>query len=71
MAKGGKMRPGVKSTEFWLTIATVVATALSGISGICDPKTATILGTISTTVYTIARAFTKASTGVDPSPLGK
>ena len=64
------MSKGIKTSEFWATIASVVATALSGLTGICDPKTAAILGTISTTVYTIARAFTKAN-GVDPSPLNK
>lgn len=64
------MKTGIKTSEFWLTIASVLATALSGITGICDPKTAAVLGTISTTVYTIVRAFTKVSVGVDPTPLG-
>lgn len=65
------MTAGVKTTEFYVTIATVIATALSGISGICDPQTAAILTTISTTIYTISRAFVKKASGVDPSPLSK
>lgn len=65
------MKNGVQTTEFWVTIAAVIATALSGISGVCDPQTAAILTTISTTIYTISRAFVKKSSGVDPSPLGK
>jgi len=65
------MKPGIKTTEFWFTIASVVATTLSGLTGVCDPKTAAILATISTTIYNISRAFVKVSSGVDPSPLNK
>ena len=52
-------RPGVKTTEFWTTILTVIGSATAGISGLLDPKLASILMAISGVAYTISRGLAK------------
>ena len=53
------VKPGWKTTEFWVTLATSIGSVLSAIAGILPAKEAGVLATASTVIYTIARAFTK------------
>lgn len=54
-----QVKPGIKTTEFWMTILTVIASATAGLQGIVDPKIAAVLGAVSTIAYTISRGFAK------------
>jgi hypothetical protein len=53
------LKSGIKSTEFWLTVLTQVSVIASGLSGILDPKIATILTVVGTSLYTIMRTLAK------------
>jgi len=54
-----KMKPGWKTTEFWLVVANVVANIWLAVSGVISPELAAkIIGT-AVMVYTVARAIAK------------
>lgn len=52
-------KPGYKTTEFWLTVATAVAGLLQAVAGALPPAQAAILITISTGLYTLSRGLAK------------
>ena len=52
---------GVKTTEFWLTVATMIASIAAAVAGALPEKWAAIATTVSAAIYTIARAFTKSN----------
>ena len=54
-------KPGVQTSEFWLSLIAMAATAFSTISGHLNPQIAAIVGAVITAVYTIARALTKSN----------
>lgn len=54
-----KLKPGIQTTEFWLTVATgVIAVGLS-IAGQLDGTTAAAVCTLLTALQTIMRTFLK------------
>jgi len=54
------VEPGEKTTEFWLTIVSVVASVLGGISGILPPSWAAIATSLSVALYSISRGLAKS-----------
>lgn len=54
-----KMRKGVKTSEFWLTLITIVGTLIPVLQGAVSPTTWTIMSAILVGLYTIARAIVK------------
>lgn len=59
--------PGWKTTEFWLNVATQIATLWGAVSGFIPPKYAAIISTSGIAVYTVARTIIKAVTDVKAS----
>lgn len=53
-------KPGWKTTEFWLSIATQLGVVWAAIRGFVPPKTAAIVDVAGAAVYTIARTVAKA-----------
>lgn len=53
------MKPGWKTTEFWLTVATEVGVVSSAASGVLSPKYATFAATVSAAAYAVARGLAK------------
>ena len=51
------MKPGYKTSEFWLTLLANFAPMLMGA---LPPEKAAILGAVTTAVYTGSRAYAKA-----------
>jgi hypothetical protein len=62
----GKVKPGVKTTEFWLTVAVDVAALLSALTSALPPKWASAVAGISTGLYALARGWAKS--GPDGGP---
>ena len=61
------VKSGWKTTEFWMTAATALTTVIGGLKGIIPDETAAIVVAISTCIYTIARAHTKAKAPAAPA----
>ncbi len=55
------MKPGYKTTEFWLSLFTNIAPF---VLGALPPVQAAVLGAVTTGVYTASRAYAKARTAV-------
>jgi hypothetical protein len=53
-------KPGYKTTEFWLDMATKVGVLWGAVSGMIPPKYAAIIAVAGTAVYTVARTVLKA-----------
>lgn len=53
------VKPGYKTTEFWVTILTVVGSATAGLQGVVSPTVAAVLGAVSTVAYAVSRGFAK------------
>lgn len=54
------MKPGYKTTEFWLTLATNVAAILAALAGALSPEKAAICIAVSNGLYSAARGFAKS-----------
>ena len=64
LTKGVKMltkdvKPGYKTTEFWVTLLSTVASISASLADVMPPKIGFILASISTTAYAISRGFSK------------
>lgn len=57
-------KPGWKSTEFWLNVATQIGTLWGAVAGFIPPKYAAIISTAGIAVYTVARTILKAVTDI-------
>jgi len=57
-------KPGYKTTEFWLTLATVVGTFIASLSDALPPRYAALASTVATGLYAIGRG--NAKQGVKP-----
>ncbi|HET9146137.1 MAG TPA: hypothetical protein VFN81_08630 [Sphingomicrobium sp.] len=55
------VKSGWKTTEFWMTVATNVTTVIGALKGVVPDKAAAIAVAVSTCIYTVARALTKAA----------
>lgn len=53
------MKPGIKTTEFWLTVAGNVAAILLTFGEVLDPKTGSVLMAIGNGLYAISRGLAK------------
>ena len=58
-------KPSFYTTEFWLTIATNLATILMALAGVLDPQYATVVMAIANALYALSRGLAKQ--GVSPS----
>jgi len=57
--KGGNMKAGIKTTEFWLTIASTALSIWFSAQGFIPADLAIKIITIAVAAYTIARAVAK------------
>lgn len=55
----GNSRPGWKTTEFWLTVATAVAAMLATVADLVPAEMAGMLIAISNGLYAISRGLAK------------
>ena len=53
------MKAGLKTTEFWLTIATNLAAILGTVGGVLDPKVGGAMVVVSNVLYALVRTFAK------------
>lgn len=53
------MKPGYKTTEFWLTLATQVGALVSTVSDNLPPKYAAIAATVAAVGYALSRGLAK------------
>ncbi len=54
------MKPGYKTTEFWLTVATNLAAILCAFAGTLPPEKAAVCMAISNGIYAAARGLAKS-----------
>ena len=59
MSETNETKPGIKSTEFWLTIASNFAAILLTVSGAVDPKIGGIMMAVANGIYAITRGWVK------------
>lgn len=63
------IKPGWKTTEFWMAVATNVIAVVGTLKGVIPPDHASLIIAIANAVYGIARAITKASdSSATPTP---
>lgn len=53
-------KPGWKTTEFWMSMATQAGVLWGAVSGFIPPKYAAIISTAGVALYTVARTIQKA-----------
>jgi len=53
------MKPGLSTTEFWITLLTILASSAATFEKILDPRYAAIFSTISSIAYLISRTLLK------------
>ncbi len=53
-------KPGWKTTEFWMNMATQAGVLWGAINGFVPPQYAAIISTVGIAIYTIARTIQKA-----------
>lgn len=52
-------RPGYKTTEFWVTVAVLVADLTAGLTNVLPPEWAGTIATVSTVLYALSRGLAK------------
>lgn len=62
------MKPGVMTTEFWLTIIVDGAALIGDISKALPDRYAALLGAISTGLYALSRGWAKSGNGGGTTP---
>ena len=65
------MKPGIKTTEFWVTVAALLGALLMTVAGQIDGQLGATLLTIGSSVYTLARSLAKTSPAATPLPLAE
>lgn len=60
------LKPGYKTTEFWVTALTSAAALIAALSGHLSPRYAAIAAAVSTGLYAIGRGLAKVPTPVVP-----
>jgi hypothetical protein len=53
------VKHGVKTSEFYITLITVLGSALAGLEGILEPKYAAVVSLVSAAIYTFSRVLVK------------
>ncbi|MCC7546172.1 MAG: hypothetical protein IT532_00230 [Burkholderiales bacterium] len=62
------MRSGIVTTEFWVTLLTVLASLWGLVEGLLPPETAALVSGIVSVIYTAARAWVKAQHALGELP---
>jgi len=57
------MKPGIKSTEFWVTAFSILGTVAGGVAGIIGMPAAAVAVAVSGAAYAISRGIAKAKQG--------
>lgn len=57
------MRPGHRTTEFWITVATEVGVLVSALAGALPPKWAAVAAAVANVAYAISRGLAKTGGG--------
>ena len=57
------MRPGYKTTEFWLTILSNLSTIIGALTGVIPPEKAAIIIAAINAIYGFLRTVTKSIEG--------
>jgi hypothetical protein len=60
------LKPGYKTTEFWVTGITAAAALVASLSGHLSPRYAAIAAAVSTGLYAIGRGLAKVPTPIVP-----
>jgi hypothetical protein len=60
-------KPGIKTTEFWLTIAVDLAALLSALAGALPPKWAGAINMVATGLYALSRGWSKSKAPYNPN----
>lgn len=55
------VKPGWKSTEFWLALGSIALAQFGPLAAAAGPKTAAVVAAASATVYNVGRAWEKTS----------
>lgn len=53
------MKPGYKTTEFWVTVLTAVGIVVAALADALPPKWATVAVAVATAAYNVARGLSK------------
>jgi hypothetical protein len=53
------MKPGYKTTEFWVAVATIIGSVVSTLSGNLPDKYAALASAIASSAYALSRGLTK------------
>lgn len=56
-----EVKPGYKTTEFWMALGSIALTQFGPIAAAAGPKTAAVVAAASATVYNFGRAWEKAA----------
>jgi len=64
----GGAKPGVSTTEFWLSMLTQIGTVAAAAAGACSPEVAAILVMVSNGAFGLSRGLAKG--GVQPPVVG-
>lgn len=56
----GLMRKGIKTSEFWIMVLTIIASLAADLSSVLDSKSAGALIVVSTVAYSISRGLAKS-----------
>lgn len=62
------MKPGQRTTEFWVTLATVIGVVTAALADALSPRYAAIASAVSVSAYAISRGLAKISVPVPPAP---
>jgi len=54
------MKAGIKTTEFWLTIATNLGALLATLAEALDGKTAAVIAVVANGLYALSRGWAKS-----------
>ncbi len=65
--KGAYVKSGWKTSEFWLTVLTVVSTLSETFKGNMDPKWGALISASITLGYALVRGFAKSAASVSNS----
>lgn len=56
---GEKMKAGVQTTEFWMTILTNIVSIVGALQGVISPEIAAIIVSIANGIYGVLRTIAK------------
>jgi hypothetical protein len=62
------LKPGYKTTEFWLTVLVNAGALVAALSSNLSPKYAAIASAVSAGLYAVARGWAKSSPALKPPP---